>query len=370
MKITNVQPFILHTPVTRDEIADSSHQISHWGAPGLIIETDAGLRGYGFTGTHAHMTTDRMIVDCIVSAYAPLLLGEDPREVRYLWQRLQRHSPVMWVGRTGIIQMALAAVDVALWDLKAKAADMPLWKLLGGSAAKRIMSYNTDAGWLNWPLEQLVDDTRRLVEEDGYSGVKVKVGRPHLREDLERLAAVRETIGPDILLMVDANGRFDLPAAIRLGRHLPDYDVLWFEEPIWHDDLEGHRRLAESIETPIALGELLYTTDDFRNFIHASAVHYVQADAIRLAGISEWWQVADLAHAYRLPVVPHAGDMAQIHLQVAIAHPACTMVEYIPWLQPAMEQPVQIRGGYYVAPQEAGAGTTVSAEGLEKYNVL
>src|SRR5690606_32605579 len=130
----------------------STHAITHWGAPGVILETDSGLRGYGFSGTHAHLPTDRLIADCIEHSYGPLLLGADPLEVQHLWQKLHRHSPVMWVGRGGITHLALGAVDIALWDLKAKAADMPLWKLLGGSAEKRVQGYNTDGGWLNWPL--------------------------------------------------------------------------------------------------------------------------------------------------------------------------------------------------------------------------
>lgn len=367
MKIKRIETFIVHTPVTRSGIADSTHQITHWGAPGVILETDTGLRGYGFSGTHAHLPTDRLIVDCIEHSYGPLLLGADPTETQHLWQKLHKHSPVMWVGRGGITHLALGAIDIALWDLKAKAAGQPLWQLLGGSAEKRVQGYNTDGGWLNWTQEQLVTDCRRMVEVDGYEGVKIKLGRPHLGEDLARIEAVRQAIGPNVKLMVDANGRFDLPTAIQLGRRLSDYDVAWFEEPIWYDDVPGHRALAQAIQTPIALGEQLYSLDPFRDFISAGAVHYVQPDAVRVAGVTEWWQVADLAHAFRLPVAPHVGDMAQLHLQLAIAHPACHLLEFIPWLQPAMAEPVTVRGGYFVTPDAPGAGTTLAADALERF---
>src|SRR4051794_499582 len=176
MTITKLEPLILHAPVTRGRIADSTHTLSHWGAPGVAIHTDTGHVGYGFSGTHAHLPTDRLITDCIVHSFRPLLLGKDPREVRALWERLYRHSPIYWVGRAGITHLALGAIDLALWDLKAKAAEQPLWKLLGGSAAKKVEAYNTDGGWLNWPLDVLIADCRRMVQDEGFRAVKIKIG--------------------------------------------------------------------------------------------------------------------------------------------------------------------------------------------------
>lgn len=368
MKITKVETFILHVPVTRSQIADSTHQVTHWGAPGVILYTDAGLSGYGYTGTHAHLPTDRLITDCIAHAYGPLLLGENPLEVQHLWRKLYHFPPLQWVGRSGITHLALSAVDIALWDLKAKAAGVPLWQLLGGSASKKIEGYNTDGGWLNWSREQLVADCRQLVEEQGYQGVKIKVGSPNPYDDLERLEAVRRAIGPRTKLMVDANGRWDLPTALQIGRHFADYEVYWFEEPLWYDDVGGHVALARHLATPIALGEQLYTLDDFRNFIQAGAVHFVQADAVRLAGITEWQQVADLALAQRLPVVPHIGDMMQVHLHLALAHPACSMLEFIPWLRDCFEEPATVSEGAFVTPHLPGAGTTLKATALNSLN--
>ena len=368
MRITQLEPVILHAPVTRGGIADSTHQLTHWGAPGVAIHTDTGLVGYGFSGTHAHLPTDRLITDCIVHSYGPLLLGEDPAEVLYLWEKLHKCSPIYWVGRAGITHLALGAIDIALWDLKAKAAGVPLWKLLGGSATKKVEAYNTDGGWLNWPMETLVDDCRRLVETEGYRAVKLKVGGPDPREDLRRVEAVRRALGPDIRIMTDANGRWTLPQAIQTAGRLADFDIVWIEEPIYFDDVAGHRRLADAIRTPIALGEQLYTTQNFRDFITAGAVHYVQPDVVRLAGITEFWQVADLAHAHRLPVVPHVGDMCQVHQHLCFAHPACHLLEYIPWLRDWMEHPAQIVGGYYVAPEVPGAGMTPSPKALTTIN--
>jgi L-alanine-DL-glutamate epimerase-like enolase superfamily enzyme len=370
MKITRLEPIILHAPVTRGGIADSTHRLSHWGAPGVAIHTDTGLVGYGFSGTHAHLPTDRLIVECIVDSYGPLLIGEDPCEVVHLWEKLHKRSEIYWVGRAGITHLALGAIDIALWDLKSKAAQQPLWKLLGGSASKKVEAYNTDGGWLNWPIETLVSDCKRLVEENGYRAVKLKVGGPDPREDLRRIEAVRNALGPNIRIMTDANGRWTLPQAMQIAGRLVDFDIVWIEEPIYFDDVEGHRRLAESIATPIALGEQLYTASQFRDFIHAGAVHYVQPDVVRLAGVTEFMQVADMARCYSLPVVPHVGDMCQVHQHLCFTHPACSLLEYIPWLRDWMEHPARIENGHYIAPQVAGAGMTPTADALARINKL
>jgi L-alanine-DL-glutamate epimerase-like enolase superfamily enzyme len=368
MKITKLEPLILHAPVTRGGIADSTHKLTHWGAPGVAIHTDTGHVGYGFSGTHAHLPTDRLIVDCIVNSYGPLLVGEDPREVRALWEKLHKQSEIYWVGRSGITHLALGAIDIALWDLKAKQADLPLWKLLGGSASKKVEAYNTDGGWLNWSLEVMVSDCKRLVEEEGYRAVKLKVGGPNPKEDLRRIEAVRSALGPDVRIMTDANGRWSLPQAIQTAGRLVDFDIAWIEEPIYFDDVDGHRRLAETIVTPIALGEQLYTSSHFRDFIQAGAVHYVQPDVVRLAGVTEFWQVADMAHCHSLPVVPHVGDMCQVHQHLCFAHPACALLEYIPWLRDWMETPARIEAGFYVAPEAPGAGMTPSRKALAEIN--
>ncbi|MCC6127306.1 MAG: mandelate racemase/muconate lactonizing enzyme family protein [Pirellulales bacterium] len=368
MKIVALEPFILHVPVTNRKIADSMHQVTHWGTVGVVVRADDGSTGCGYTGTHAHLATDRLIRDCIVHAFGPALVGEDPREVGYLWEKLFRIPSILWVGRMGITQLALSAIDVALWDLKAKAAGVPLWKLLGGGESRRIEAYNTDGGWLNWSKTQLVDDAKRLVSE-GFRGIKIKIGSPDPLDDLERIAAVRKAIGPRVQFMVDANGRWDLPTAVRVGRHLADYDIRWFEEPLWFDDVAGHAALARGIATPIALGEQQYSLDAFRQFIAAEAVHYVQPDAVRIGGVTPWWQAADLAYAHRLPVVAHVGDMMQIHLQLSIAHPACEMLEYIPWLLECFEEPAAVEDGYYRVPRNPGAGTTLRKDAIEKFGV-
>ena len=265
--------------------------------------------------------------------------------------------------------MAVSAIDIALWDLKAKLLKMPLWKLLRGDPDSRLEAYNTDGGWLNWSESELVDDARKLVNEDGFPGLKVKLGKDSAREDLRRVEAVRKAVGDEVKLMVDANGRWDLPHATRVGERLSDFDIIWFEEPMWHHDVSGHAQLARRITTPIALGELLYTVDDFRHFIEAGAVHFIQVDAVRIGGVTQWWKVADMGYGFRLPVIPHHGDGGQAQLHLGIAHAGCPSLEYIPWTRRCFVEPMTVENGHYLVPQENGAGTTLTAEAMESFGV-
>ena len=365
MKILSVTPFILHVPVTGAEIADSTHTVSHWGVVGARIDTDAGLAGYGYTGTHAHLASDQLITRCIATCHAPLLVGEDARDIRRLWFRLARHPALQWVGRAGITTLAHAAIDIALWDLAAKAAQQPLWQLLGGAVRDRVRAYNTDIGWLSLSDDALVRGSALAVEQ-GFSGIKIKVGSG-VERDLRRLAAVRRAIGPDVTLAVDGNGKWDLPTCLRFARAAEAHDVFWFEEPLWYDDVQGHAQLARATRIPVALGEQLYTPEAFNEFFAQRAVHWVQPDVTRMAGLTDVLQVCDSAHSQRLPVAPHAGDMSQVHVHLAYAHPACAVLEYIPWIKHCFTDPAEVAGGHFRRPTEPGAGTTPTAQAWERY---
>ncbi|KAA2236459.1 mandelate racemase/muconate lactonizing enzyme family protein [Salinarimonas soli] len=368
MKIVSVDPFILHLPLTAESIADSTHRITHWGVVGVRLRTSSGLEGFGFTGTHADPASDRLITSCIKNAYGPLLLGEDAVEHTRLSYKLARSPALQWVGRAGITQLALAAVDVALWDLRAKHADLPLWRFLGG-ATTTVQAYNTDIGWLSIPTDQLCSGAKRAVDEEGFRFVKIKVGHADPAVDLKRLRAVRQAVGPEVSIAIDGNGKWDLPTCQRFCANAADLDLFWFEEPLWYDDVESHRVLASSTSIPVALGEQLYSLDAFKAFVAAGAVQYVQPDVTRLGGITEYVQVADLALAYRLPVAPHAGEMSQVHVHLAFWHPATTILEYIPWIKDHFREPIVVRGGNYVLPQGPGAGTTPLDSSVAKYSV-
>lgn len=369
LKIKKLTPFIMHVPVTKNIIGDSTHSITHWGMPGVMIETECGLVGYGHTGTHADITTDRLITTIITDVFGPMLIGEDPTEVRHLHRKLSRSSTNIWVGRGGLMQMALSAIDIALWDLKAKHAGQPLWQLFGGSKQAKVSAYNTDCGWLVRDTAELVDDCKKMIFEEGFNAIKMKIGKPDPKEDIRRIEAVRNAIGDGAQLMVDANAKWDISTAKQYGPRLADYDITWFEEPMWHDDVSSHKELAKHMTTPIALGELLYQFDSFKEFVLAGAVDYLQPDATRCGGLTAVWEIADLGMAFNLPVTPHHGDMMQAQHHLVMAHPACSLLEYIPWTLDCFVHPVVVKDGVYQTPTEPGAGTTLRPEALDRFSV-
>jgi L-alanine-DL-glutamate epimerase-like enolase superfamily enzyme len=367
MRIARVEPFILHVPVTGGSIQDSTHTVTHWGVVGARIVTEDGAEGFGYTGTHAHLPSDRLIAACIRDCYTELLVGEEAGDISRLWMKLARFPALQWVGRAGITHLALAAVDVALWDLKAKAAGQPLWALLGGAARVRQEAYNTDIGWLSLSLQQILDGARHAIDVLGFRRIKIKVGHADPVVDVKRLEAIRAAIGPHVTMAIDGNGKWDLPTCKRFCALARDLDLLWFEEPMWYDDISSHAELARNTAIPVALGEQLYTVDAFRAFIGAGAVHWVQPDVTRLGGITEYLQVADLATAHRLPVAPHAGEMSQVHVHLAYWHAGTPVLEYIPWIKDAFEEPAEVRDGHFLLPQQPGASTTPTREAWERF---
>jgi len=229
------------------------------------------------------------------------------------------------------------------------------------------MAYNTDIGWLSIPDAQLIEGAARAVGDEGFRGIKIKVGSADPAVDLRRIEAVRREIGDGVMLAIDGNGKWDLPTCLRFCRTAEAFDIFWFEEPLWYDDVGGHAELARQSCIPVALGEQLYTVDAFETFMDARAVHYVQPDVTRLAGISDFLRVAETARSRRLPVAPHVGDMGQVHVHLAYHLPACPMLEYIPWIKDAFEEPILVKGGEYCRPEQPGAGTTPKSEALRLY---
>lgn len=364
MKITKVETFILHVPIV-PPITDAINSPTHWGLAGVNIYTDEGIFGTGYTGTCAK--GDELIVDTIDRYYAKVLLGQDPYNVKKIWEDL-RFGDMHWVGRAGIAHMALAAVDIALWDIMAKAANKPLWQYLGGHKPERIKAYNTNGGWLNWSLEKLIADCSSFVEQ-GFTAVKMKIGKPDPREDYQRVKALRKALGDDVTIMVDVNQMWDLNTAMTWGKRLEEFNIFWIEEPLNPDDILGHVRLANELNVPIALGEHVYHKYAFRDYISQGAVEYVQVDATRVAGITEWLQVANMAACYDIPVVPHVGEMGQIHRHLVAATQNAPMLEYIPWIRHCFVEPATVENGYYKIPERPGAGTEMIPEMFEKYRI-
>lgn len=352
MKIVEVESFILHAELPR-YVTDAFNATIEWGLPGVIVRTDEGITGYGYTSTLAH--GDQAIKDIIDRIYTPLLIGADPLSNQRVWESLY-WSDAHWVGRLGITQMALAAVDIAIWDIKAKAAGIPLWRMVGGHKDGRVTSYNTDGGWLNFTTERLVEEMSALVSA-GWGGVKMKIGKDDPREDLERVAAVRNALGSEIDLMIDVNQRWDLTRALTWAPRFEEFEINWLEEPLDPDDVVGHARLAEATSIPIALGEHVYSRTAFRDYIERGIISYCQADVTRLGGVTEWLAVAEIAFAHKVSMVPHHADMMRVHQHLGVGHPASPMIECIPWLQHLFKEPVDIRDGCFYVTDTPGAST-------------
>jgi len=265
--------------------------------------------------------------------------------------------------------MALSMVDIALWDLAAQRADLPLWRLLGG-VADDIETYNTDGGWLNLSVAEVVRDLNSLVDR-GWRRVKIKVGKADWREDAQRVRSVRQAIGTDITLMCDANQRWDFSTANSMLPVLADVGMDWFEEPVHADDVESHRRLQAKSTFDIAAGESLYSYHAFANFIAADAIRVVQVDVTRVGGVTEWLQIARHAAANGLRVVPHAGDMMQVHQHLVgtVLSDTPPLVEFIPWTQEAFEQRSVVRDGFVERPRVPGASTAVAARAREQWQI-
>lgn len=282
------------------------------------------------------------------------LIGEDPNDIARIYTKL------LWagasVGRSGVATQALAAVDIALYDLKAKRAGLPLAKLLG-SYRDSVRTYNTSGGFLNATLEEVKARATQSIEE-GIGGIKIKVGLPDSKEDLRRVAGIRDHIGPDVPLMVDANQQWDRATALRIGRRLEEFDLIWIEEPLDAHDFEGHAHLAQVLDTPIATGEMLASVAEHKGLIAANGCDIIQPDAPRVGGITQFLRLAALADERGLGLAPHFA--MEIHLHLAAAYPREPWVEHFDWLDPLFNERLETKDGRMIVPDRPGLGVTLS----------
>jgi D-arabinonate dehydratase len=285
---------------------------------GLIkIQTDDGVTGIGIGGAGE-------IERATVARLTPELIGEDPINVERLWHK-------MWVpkliGRRGLTTRAISALDIALWDIRAKVAGLPLYKLLGGYR-DRVPTYIAGGYYAEGKgLKELAEEMETNLAM-GARAVKMKIGGVSIREDVERVKVVRQTIGPDVKLMVDANCAYRHYEAIQIAKRIEEYDIFWFEEPVAPDDYAGHRKVAEATTIPIATGENEYTRYGFRDLIAHHSAAIFNADAKILGGVTEFMKVAALAQAHDLDIAPHGSQDIHVHLVAAIANGL--ILEYYP----------------------------------------
>ncbi|TKI03004.1 L-talarate/galactarate dehydratase [Martelella alba] len=314
------------------------------------IETEQGLRGLGFTYTLRNGGPAQF---AHAKEMAPLLMGEDPNDISRLWSKL------VWagasVGRSGLATQAIAAFDTALWDLKAKRANLSLAKLLGAQR-NAVRCYNTSGGYLQASVDEIVEKSKASLVR-GIGGIKMKVGHPDRRIDLKRVEEVRKQLGDDTPLMVDVNQQWDRTTAQRMGLAMEQFNLQWIEEPLDAYDVEGHRMLSSQLVTPVGTGEMLTSASEVAEYIRQGAVDLVMHDAPRVGGITPFLKVQQMAEDHGLIMAPHF--VMEIHLHLAAAYANETWVEHFEWLEPVFNERIDIRNGHMIVPARPGLGLTL-----------
>ncbi|SDC03545.1 L-alanine-DL-glutamate epimerase [Cupriavidus sp. YR651] len=316
--------------------------------PMVRIRCADGSEGTGYSYTIG--TGGSSVMALLRDHLAPRLIGRDPAHIEAIWRDLLFATHATSVG--AITSLALAAIDTALWDWRCHRDGQPLWLAAGGAQA-RVPVYTTEGGWLHLSPAALVEEAI-AAREAGFQGAKIKVGKPHLADDLARLSAVRHAVGDRFALMVDANQCFTVAEAIRRAPHYAELGLGWFEEPLPADDLSGHVRLANATSLPIAVGESLYSAGQFADYVRQGACSIVQADVARIGGITPWLKVAHLAEAANLAICPHF--LMELHVSLCAAVPNAAWVEYIPQLDAIATSRVRIEDGHAVPPDTPGLG--------------
>ncbi len=315
--------------------------------PIVRIHADDGASGTGYSYTIG--TGGRAVISLLTEHLAPLLIGENPERIEAIWRRLFLGTHATAVG--AITSLALCAVDTALWDMRCRRAGRPL-HIEAGGAQRSVPLYDTEGGWLQLETAALVENARD-AKARGFGGFKPKVGRAP-REDVARLAAVREAVGDDFEIMVDANQAFQVDEAIRRARLYEPLDLAWFEEPLPAEDLGGHVRLSAQTTLPVAVGESIYSISHFREYLQSRACSVVQTDAGRIGGITPWLKVAHMAEAFNMPVCPHF--LMELHVGLTAAIANGRWVEHIPQLERITTTRMRVEDGRAVPSDAPGLG--------------
>lgn len=391
-------------PLDAGHGSDAIHQDPVYSYAVAVLHDDSGRTGTGLAFT---LGEGNQLVCAAAEFYARRLVGRDIEEIMAGFGALQRtmadEQQFRWLGpHKGIVQLALAAVTNACWDLWAKSRGVPLWQLLLNLTPAQLVGtldlsyledeltaadalalleaavptstcrmpivqsgypgYDTSVGWFNYSDELVRENCRRAVAA-GFTAMKLKVGSRDAARDLRRAQIVREVAGPAARVMVDANQQWTLPQALRVCRELAAINPYWIEEPTHPDDVAAHVTLARAIAPlPLALGEHVPNRVVFKNYLQAKCAGFIQVDAVRVAGVSEFLAVSLLAKKFGVPVVPHVGDMGQIHQHLVLFNHVgldlpVIFLEHIPHLRDHFVHPVRVEDGVYRTPQEPGSSS-------------
>lgn len=334
------------------------------------VRSDDGVEGLGYC--YAVNTSGRLLAVAVTDLLAPLLAGQESLRVEGLWREMYQEALLQ--GRAGVVLRALSALDTALWDLNARSAGLPLYRYLGASVDDRVPAYAS--GGYYWPGKTNADLAAEMAGhvKAGFSAVKMKTGRLSPAEEQARVAAVREAIGPDVLLMLDANNAWaDLPTALSYMKRLERYDPYWIEEPFSPDDIDNHARLARATPVTVATGEIEAGRWRFKDLLVREAATVLQTDATVCGGVTEWRRITATAASFGIPVAPHAWH--DVHVHLVGSAPNATFAEFMPDdhivnFRRLIDRQIVAEQGHLLLPQTPGLGFTFSPEAIARYGVV
>lgn len=376
MKIEKVTAHVISAAVERPFTSSRGWLYKRRGTCLVEIETSDGIVGWG--ECYGPSAVAKAFID---TQLGPRILGRDPFDVEVLWEEL--YNRIKDYGQSGMAISAISGIDIALWDILGKACGKPVHKLLGGAHRSEVEAYATGLYFTDMDrvVEEAVEEARGYVS-DGFRAIKMKIGLGSIDKDFERVAAVREAIGPDIRLMVDANHCYPVPVAIRLGRRLEELDIEWFEEPISPEDIDGYVAVTRALDMAVAGGENEFTRWGFREAITRKAMDIVQPDVCAAGGLTESKKIATLASTHGVECVPHAwgsvvGLAATLHFLASLPdqppslHPMAPMLEFEqcenPFRDQLAETPITQTRGVVKIPDGPGLGVSIDRSVIEKY---
>ncbi len=378
MKITKVSCHLLQSKVDRPFTSARGWLYTTRSSCVVEVETDAGITGWG--ECYGPAAVNKALIE---TQYAPRVVGRDPFDVEVVWEDL--YNRIKDYGAQGFSITALSGIDIALWDVMGRATKLPIHKLIGGAHRKEILAYATGLYFIDMDrlVEEAVEEALEYKEQ-GFRAIKMKIGLGDPKLDVRRVKAVREAIGPDIALAVDANHCFTVPQAIRLGRMLEELDLMWFEEPISPEDHDGYVQVTQALDLAVAGGENDFTRWGFRDVIAKKAMDIVQPDVCAAGGLSEMRKIATLASAFGVECVPHAwgsaiGLAATVQFLAALPdqppafRPIPPMLEFEQTPNPLRDElarePIVQRRGIVAVPDGPGLGIEVDREVLARFKV-